>query len=620
MKRLKLNKEEYPWYKLYKEGVPHHIDYPEGLLVDVIIDTALKHPNYIALEYYKTKITYKEFLDKIIECAKSLKTLGVKEGDVCSICMPNTPTAIIMFYAVNMVGAVANMIHPLSSEKEIELYLNISKSKFILTIDIDYKKVTNIINNTDVTKVIVSSAGDDLKGFQKTFYFTFKADLTKAIKKIKNVFLKAFQNREVISYKEFIKRGRNYYEDYGCNRGKDDLAVILYSGGTSGKPKGIMLSNLNFNALAYGSHYMCDPSSLGDSVLSIMPIFHGFGLGECIHTPLHIGMKCILIPTFKADKMVKLIRKKKPNFFVGVPTLYEAIYNSKKKKGDFASLNCIVSGGDVMDEENYNKYNKMFEEYGSSARIRVGYGLTEAAAATCLSPTGNHREGGIGVPFPDVLYKIVKIGTTKEAKTGEDGEICISGPTVMMGYINEEEETANTLKTHSDGMVWLHTGDVGTMDKDGFVYFKSRLKRIIISSGYNIYPSYIELLINKHEYVASSTIIGVPDQYRGQIVKAFIVLKKEVKLDETVEKEIKEYCEKNIAKYAMPKIFEFKKELPKTLVGKVAYTVLEEEEKLRTRAIETVKKVKPSKEEKKKIKKDKKASKKVKEKKTQKAK
>ena len=591
MKKLKLNKEEYPWYKLYKEGVPHHIDYPEGLLVDVVAETAIKHPNYIALEYYNSKITYKEFLEKIIECAKALKTLGVKEGDVFSICMPNTPTAIIMFYAVNMVGAVANMIHPLSSEKEIELYLNISKSNYILTIDIDYRKVTNIINNTDVTKVIVSSAGDDLKGLPKTMYLIFKADLTKAVKKIKSVFLKAFQNREVITYKKFIKRGKNYYEDYGSSRGKDDLAVILYSGGTSGKPKGIMLSNLNFNALAYGSHYMCDPSSLGDSVLSIMPIFHGFGLGECIHTPLHIGMKCILIPTFKANKMIKLIRKKKPNFFVEVPTLYEAIYNSKIKKGDFASLNCIVSGGDVMDEENFDKYNKMFEENGSSAKIRVGYGLTEAAAATCLSPTGVHREGGIGVPFPDVLYKIVKIGTTKESKTGEDGEICISGPTVMMGYINEPEETANTLKKHSDGRVWLHTGDVGCMDKDGFVYFKSRLKRIIISAGYNVYPSYIELIINKHEYVASSTVIGVPDSYRGHVVKAFIVLKKEVKLNEEVEKEIKEYCEKHIAGYAMPRIFEFKKELPKTLVGKVAYTVLEEEEKVRTKVVDKTKEV-----------------------------
>ena len=584
MKKLKLNKskkEDYPWFKFYGD-VPRNLDYPDGSMVDVVIETAFKYPNNDALIYYNNKITYKELVDRIIDCAKSLKALGVSTGDVVSICMPNTPTALVMFYAVNMVGAVSNMIHPLSSEKEIEMYLNKTKSKYILTIDINYRKVINIINNTHVTKIIVSSAGDDLKGLKKTMYNIFKTDLTKAVKKTRQVFLKAFKNREVIPYKKFIKKGHMYYEDYSAVVKKDDTAVILYSGGTSGTPKGIMLSNCNFNALAYGAHYMCDPSKAGDSILSIMPIFHGFGLGVCIHTPLHIGMTCILVPTFKANKLINLIRKTKPNFFVGVPTLFEALCNSTGLKfGDFSSINCIVSGGDIMDEENYKKYNKMFETYGSKAKVRVGYGLTEACAATCLSPTSMHRAGSIGIPFPDNIYKIVKTGTTKEVKPMEDGEICICGPSVMKGYLNEDEETNNTLKKHDDGMIWLHTGDIGCMDKDGFVYFKSRLKRIIISSGYNIYPSYIETVINKHEYVSSSTVIGVPDKYRGEIAKAFVVLKKEVKLTDEVKEEIKSYCEKNISKFAMPRVFEFRKELPKTLVGKVAYTVLETEEKLK---------------------------------------
>ena len=585
MKKLKLNKEEYPWYKFYGD-VPKHIDYPDGSMVDAVMETAFKYPDNYALEYYNNKITYRQFSDEIIECAKALKAIGVCEGDVVSICMPNTISALIMFYAVNMVGAISNMIHPLSSEKEIEMFLNKTKSKVILTIDINYKKVINIINNTYVTKVIISSAGDDLKGFKMFMYSIFNTDVTKAVKKIKQVFLKAFKNREVISYKKFIKKGHLYYEDYSVIRKASDDAVILYSGGTSGTPKGIMLTNLNFNALAYGAHYMCDPSKEGDSILSIMPIFHGFGLGVCIHTCLHIGMKCILVPTFKAKKLINLIRKTRPNFFVGVPTLFEALYNSPNlKEGDLSSINCIVSGGDILDEENYIRYNEMFEKYGSKAKVRVGYGLTEACAATCLSPTNMHRDGSIGIPFPDNIYKIVKIGTTKEVKPMEDGEICICGPSVMKGYLNEEEETLNSLKKHSDGKIWLHTGDIGCMDKDGFVYFKSRLKRIIISSGYNIYPSYIESVINKHEYVSNSTVVGVPDKYRGQIAKAFIVLKKEVKLTDEVEKEIKEYCSKHIAKYSMPRVFEFRKELPKTLVGKVAYTVLEKEEELREKVI-----------------------------------
>lgn len=585
MLKLKLNKDDYPWYDFYGK-VPHHLEYPKGSMVDVLMDTVLKYPELDAIEYFNNKYTYKEVMDKVIECAKSLKTIGVKEGDVVSICMPNTPEALFMFYAVNMVGAVSNMIHPLSSEKEIEFFLNKTKSKFIMTIDIDYKKVINIINNTSVNKVIVSSAGYSLKGLKKTMYSIFNTDVTKAIKKIKQVFLKAFQNRDVMSYKKFIQKGHNYYEDYTVPRKDSDLAVILYSGGTSGTPKGIMLSNLSFNALAYQAHEMCDPAKEGDSILCIMPIFHGFGLGVCIHTCLHIGMKCILVPTFKAKKLGELIRKTKPNFLVGVPTLFEALYNNNNlKEGDFSSINCIVSGGDIMDEENLVKYNDMFKKYGSNAKIRVGYGLTEACAATCLTPTDMHKSGSIGIPFPDMVYKIVEIGTTKETKPMEDGEICISGPTVMMGYLNDEEETNDALKVHKDGKLWLHTGDIGCIDKDGFVYFKSRLKRIIISSGYNIYPSYIEGIINKHEYVSTSTVVAVPDKYRGQIAKAFVVLKKEVKLDENVEKEIKDYCKKYIAKYAMPRIFEFRKELPKTLVGKIAYTVLEEEEKLKERII-----------------------------------
>ncbi len=572
-------KNDYPWFKFYGD-VPKSLEYPDCSMVEMVASTAIKYPHNYAYQYFNNKCTYKEFMEEIEACARGLKILGVKEGDVVSICMPNTPQAIIMFYAINMVGAIANMIHPLSSEKEIEMYLNKSNSTVILTLDMNYKKVINIINNTKVTKVIIGSAGDDLKGVKKILYSIFNTDLTKAIKSIEAVFLKAFKNREVLSYKRMIQKGNNYYEDvWSCSKG-DDPAVILYSGGTSGVPKGILLSNRNFNALAKQAYFMCAPVKAGDSILSIMPIFHGFGLGVCIHTCFTIGGKGILVPKLEVKKLVKLIRKTRPNFLVGVPTLFEAITKNKKiKEGDFSSVTTIVSGGDMMDEENFTKYNEFFAKYGSKAKIRIGYGLTEAVAATCVCPLDGHRPNSIGIPFPDVVYKIVEIGTTKELKANQDGEICISGPSVMIGYLNEEEETNNTLKRHKDGKIWLHTGDVGSMDEDGYIYFKSRIKRIIITSGYNVYPSYIENIINKHEYVASCSVIGVPDSYRGQRVKAYVVLKKEVKISDEVEEEIKEHCKKYIAKYAMPREFEFKKELPKTLVGKIAYTVLEEEER-----------------------------------------
>ena len=574
MKKLKMNN---PWEKYYNF---EPLEYPEGSMYDTLSVTALKYPNAISYTFYGNKCTYKSFMEEIKTCAKGLKALGVKKGDVVSICMPNTPEAVTMFYAVNMIGAISNMIHPLSGEKEIEMYLKKSNSKVILAIDIDYKKVINIINNTMVTKIIIGSVKDDLKGFNKAFYNVFKPDVTSVIKKIKAVFLKSFQNREVLSYKKFIQKGLHYSGDVWCEMKKEDPAVILYSGGTSGSPKAVLLSNLSFNALAIQADNMVETAKKGDKILCIMPIFHGFGLGVCIHTCLHIGMNLLLIPTFKAKSLGSMIKKLKPNFLVGVPTLFEALSNNKNLKSkDLSSLHTVISGGDIMDEENLKRYNLFLKKHGSKAKIRVGYGLTEACAATCLNPINLSKENSIGIPFPNVSYKIVDPETLKEKKCMEDGEICISGPNVMLGYLNDEEETKKTLKKHKDGKIYLHTGDIGCMDKDGFVYFKSRLKRMIVSSGYNIYPSYIENILNKHEYVSSSSVIGVKDKYRGMAIKAFVVLKREVKIDENTEIELREHLKKYIARYSIPKYFEFKKELPKTLVGKIAYTVLEDNEK-----------------------------------------
>ncbi len=564
------------WEKYYNFDT---LEYPEGSMYDLLSVTALKYPKDICYTFYDNKCTYKNFMEQVKKCASGLKALGIKKGDVVSICMPNTPEAVTMFYATNMIGAISNMIHPLSGEKEIEMYLKKSNSKVILAIDIDYKKVINIINNTMVTKIIIGSVKDDLKGFNKFFYNIFKPDVTSIIKKVKAVFLKSFKNREVLSYKKFISKGMHYSGDIWCEMKKEDPAVILYSGGTSGSPKAVLLSNLSFNALAIQADNMVGTAKRKDKILCIMPIFHGFGLGVCIHTCLHIGMNLILVPTFKAKKLGSMIKNLKPNLLVGVPTLFEALSNNDLKAKDLSSLHTVISGGDIMDEEMLKKYNLFLKKHGSKAKIRVGYGLTEACAATCLNPLVEIRENSIGIPFPDVSYKIVEPKTLKEKKCMEDGEICISGPNVMLGYLGDEEETNKVLKKHKDGKIYLHTGDIGCMDKDGFVYFKSRLKRMIVSSGYNIYPSYIENILNKHEYVASSSVIGVKDKYRGMAIKAFVVLKREVKLDENTEEELRNHLKKYIARYSIPKYFEFKKELPKTLVGKIAYTVLEESEK-----------------------------------------
>ena len=571
-KEEKLNKKnniKTPWLKYYKEGVPAHLNYPKGTMVGYFLEAVARYPENIAIEYYGRTYTYRTFYEMIRDTAKSLKSQGVKEGDTIAICMPNTPEALLMFYAANMVGALVSLIHPLSAEKEIQNYINGSGATFLLSLDLVYDKVHNIVDNTCIKKIVIASAGDSLKTIKK-FLYKFKNRGT--VPKIE-------LTDDIMTWNEFINYGYDYQGEIACLKGANDPAVILYSGGTSGDPKGILLTNMNFNALALSCHKMIEQSGEGESILAILPIFHGFGLGVCIHTTLGCGMRVVLVPNFNPKDFGKLLHKHKISIVCGVPSLFESLTKTSMGKNDLSKLKSAISGGDFMSKDLKNKVDTYFYEHGSNAEIRVGYGLTEASAAICVTPTGEYRESSIGIPFPDTYVKVVRVGTHDEVPYGEDGEICISGPTVMMGYLNNLEETIQTLQIHEDGRTWLHTGDVGSMDKDGFVYFKQRVKRIIISNGYNLYPSYIETIINSHPDVFTSTVIGIPHPKKVQVAKAYIVLKDGVKPSKDVEKSIRLHCEKNLARYSLPAVYEFRESLPKTLVGKVAYRELEKESK-----------------------------------------
>ena len=568
MKKLKLS-ESKPWINYYKEGVKPNLKYSSSSMVGYILDAVARFPEYIAYEYYGKEVTFRDFYEEIRVVAGCLRQQGVKKGDKVTICMPNTPSAITMFYAINMVGAVAAMVHPLSAQNEIELYLNQSESEFLFVLDLVYEKVRNIIDNTKVKKVVIGSVGDNLKPIKKILYKYKSRGQVPVIE----------TTDDIMTYPEFLNYGYGYDGEIMVLRKPNDPAVILYSGGTSGDPKGILLSNLNFNALALQSHLMCDPSKEGDSILAILPIFHGFGLGVCIHTTLGCGMKVILVPDFSPKNLVQVIKIHQPNFLCMVPSLFETLAKSSKiGKNDLACIKCAVCGGDFMASNLKKQVDECLKEHGSSAEVRVGYGLTEASAATCLTPTGGYRENSIGVPFPDTCYKIVDPKTYQELEPGEDGEICISGPTVMLGYINNPKETAQALQVDKDGKVWLHTGDVGCMDEDGYVYFKQRLKRIIISNGYNLYPTYIENVLNNHPSILTSTVIGIPHPKKVEVAKAYIVLKDGIEPSKDLLKEIKVYCSENLSAYSIPAEYEFRKSLPKTLVGKVAYTKLDKEE------------------------------------------
>ena len=559
-----------PWYAHMGE-IPCHIAYPEGTMVEALERIAGRYPDLAAYEFLGNRASYSQMVADIHAAAAALKACGVRPGERVTICLPNMPMAIDMFYAVNMIGAVANMIHPLSAEGEIEFYLNDSESVAAITADMFYPKFVHIRRNTPKLRtMIVCSIKDGLKPLMKLGY-----SLTKGRK-----VAKVPRDGSCLTWKEFLKKGRGLSEDeVRVAREKDDPAAVLYSGGTTGITKGILLSNLNFNALGEQVIAANPIYEIGDKMLSIMPMFHGFGLGVSIHTILMHGGTCILVPQFTPKTYADLLRKHKPNFIAGVPTLYEALLRVDGVDDlDLSCLKGVFSGGDSLSVELKKRFDAFLKAHGAKISVREGYGTTECVTASCLTPIDEYREGSIGIPFPDMYYKIVRVGTEEEVPYGEEGEICLAGPTVMLEYVNHPEETANTLRRHADGLTWVHTGDLGMMDADGFVYFRQRIKRMIITSGYNVYPSQIENILDAHESVHMSCVIGVKDPYKMQKVKAFVMLKPGVQPSDEVKKALLDYCRARIAKYAMPYDIEFRSELPKTLVGKVAYRVLEEEE------------------------------------------
>ena len=555
-----------PWIASYND-IKAHLEYPDTSIVDHLLSKVNDHPNNVAFEYYGTEVTYKELRERIKETAASLVAMGVKKGDIITVCTPNVPQGVVMFYAANYIGAIASMVHPLSSESEIEYYVNDTKSKIILTLDLFYEKVSAAVVNTNIEKIVVVSVSEDMKKVMSSLYWVTKGRKIPPVPKKSNV----------IFWKEFIDEGKKIKENIHVNVKGKDSAVILYSGGTTGTSKGVILTNLNFNALAIQAAEMVAPKDGKiHSLLAILPIVHGFGLGVCVNTPLVLGWKVILIPDFKASKYAELVKKYKPSFIVGVPTLYEAFIKTDlfKEPNSLEHVKVVISGGDKMNVESKREVNAFLAAHGSTAKVQEGYGLTESCGASCVHLGGSEKPDSIGIPFPDVYYKVVYTGTLNEADYGEEGEICISGPTVMKGYLNNPQETYQVLKKHSDGRVWLHTGDLGHMDKDGWVFFKQRLKRMIVSSGYCIYPNYIEKIINYHESVSQCVVVGIDDKYRVQKIRAYIILKDGVKHTEEVEKSIYDHCKKNIAKYSIPHEIEYIKEFPKTLVGKVSFKTL----------------------------------------------
>ncbi len=565
-----MRKIKSPWMK-FQDVKKNEIEVPKLSIYEMFKQTALENPFAPAYNYFGKVVTYKKFLHQINRTAEAFKRYGVKFGEAVTICLPNFPEGIISMYALNKIGAIANMVHPLSGEEEIKNYVNNSKSRIILTLDFNKKKIKEIIEDTELKYVIIVDADDSLKLHMK---FGYKLVNNKIFKEEKLV-------KPYIKFKKFLTT--NPQENITKKKEPNDNivdrdAVILHSGGTTGSPKDILLTNGNFNALAIQGKHLFSHFRKGDKVLTIMPIFHGFGLGVSIHCIYHLCGQTILVPKFEAKKSDKLIKKYRPNYIIGVPTLYEAIISNKGfKKADLSFIEYAISGGDILTESLKNRVNAFFKEHNAPAVIEQGYGLSEAVAATSYAKKDLGAPCSIGIPLLGNYYKIVEEGTEKEVLYNRDGEICIYGPTIMKGYLNQPEETSKVLRKHKDGRIWLHTGDIGCMSEEGIITFKQRYKRMIVSSGYNVYPQHIEDIINNHEQVSKSCVVGAPHKYKIQVAKAFIVLKEGVKPSSKIKKEIDLLCKKNLPKFSVPQKYIFKEEFPTTLVGKVDYRTLQSE-------------------------------------------
>ena len=565
-KKLKIT-EKYPWLKFYPKD-KREVQIPDMSLYEFIYKSNLSNMNNIAINYFNRKITYKELFNDIDLCAKALRSQGVRKDDVVSICMANTPEAVIMLYATSKIGAIANMIHPLSSEEEIKQTLIATNSVVLLTINIAYNKVDNIIKETNLYKTIIVSPRDSMPNPLKIGYYLLEDRKVKIPK----------SNERYISWHNFLEKGKQYDTDVLVHRTKDDVATILHSGGTTGTPKHILLSNGNINVVVNQAKIALPELNDSDSFLSILPMFHCFGLVECLHFPISTGETVIMVPKFDATRFDKLITKYHPTVIPGVPTLFEAMLKNKHMQNiDLSNVKYIVSGGDSLSKDKNKLVNKFLREHNSKHHIIQGYGMTETSGGVIFGALGSDIPGSVGIPLPSNKVKIIDINTKEELPFGETGEILISGPTVMMGYLNNEKETNDVLEKDEKGNIWVHTGDMGYLNEQGVLFFVQRLKRMIITSGYNVYPSHIEEVLNENPNIVTSCVIGLPDKYKIQVGKAFIVLKEGLEPTSKIEKEIKEYLKIKLAHYMIPKYYEFRKSLPKTLVGKVDYKKLEKE-------------------------------------------
>lgn len=564
-----------PWLKYYSYAQSLN-RIPDLSIYQYMENGVLNNLNREVLNYVGRSINGKEFLDNIESAKKSIlcmfNSFGINENNIhnetISIISNNIPEALYVFYAANRLGVLVNFIHPLSSKDNIISSIKKCNSKIVFCIDFDYSKVKDMVKEQNIYKVVILSNKDSMPLYMKLLYSYKLKDLD---------FYKDNRTEIFISWDKFKCLSLNDINipDYPFEKNRPQ--VILSTGGTTGEPKGALLTNENFNSMPsqYGVKANFDKN---DKMVAVMPIFHGFGLCNCIHMPLCLGASVILMPKYDSKSLAHIFKKYKPNDIMGVPTLMrDILYNKDYSKIDFSFINYIVSGGGPMgsDEELFNKFLK---EKNSNKAITKGYGLTEATSSVTFTFEDCNEINSVGIPLVNTNIKVVKPGSTKELKYNELGEICASGPSIMKSYYKDKEATDKDLIIHEDGKIWLHTGDIGYINEDGKLFVTDRMKRLIIVSGINVYPSLIENALSSHPAVKECCVIKMPHSYKFEVPKAYVVLNEGYVYDIDLEKELFNLCSSLPNKYYLPEKIEVINELPKTLMNKIDYKYLEEKE------------------------------------------
>lgn len=560
-----------PWLKYYPDEVITE-KLPERTIYEYLISKNSNNLDKYAIEYFGNKLTYRELINKIDECADAFVSCGVKKGDVVTICMPTTPEMVMMFYALSKIGAVSNMIDLRKSAKEIEEYTTEVNSKVLVSIDLIEEKIKDIKTNANLDEVIIVSA-----------YESFNPVLRNTLKLKDKIVSHKKSNPKFTKWKNFLNKGKNAPYSAPVNYEKDMPVAIVHTGGTTGKSKGVILSNDNINKCAR----QCEICGLDfkdkGTWLDIMPPFIVYGVGNGLHLPLSMGMKVILMPKFDPTKYDDILLKHKPNYMAGVPSHYGYLLDSKKLKNvDLSFIKTPIVGGDKMDYNLEQQVNEFFKEHNCQTKIIKGYGMSEvdAAVSVCANNEVNKLKS-VGIPLSHTNMGVFNPETNEEVTYNENGEIRIAGPNVMIGYHENKEEEQKVLH-EINGEKWVYSGDLGYFDPDGNIFVHGRYKEMIIRpDGFKVYPSSIEDIIMLHGFVSECKVVGCRDysESQGELPKAFIILKK--KFDNDMENkilnEIKQLCESNLAEYSLPFDYEIRESLPVTSIGKIDTLALKRE-------------------------------------------